>query len=749
VSVAERKVSTANDIHGMFDELQVLFGQILMGPHDYIIHGDKEEATIFQQDFKKLFFKTNQLETLIEGKGLSNMSGLEGILVSLENQLLAIDSRLPELKMMAADIFALELPEESHKGSFYMEEMDFFVGNLQDDLREEAIALAQLSASAKAQIHSIQIYVLSLLIVFGVSAILVGIVLSHYLIRSITRPVDHLIQVARKIQDGDLTVKAKVETRDEIAQLADSFNKMVRELVDTQERISAIFDGSGDAMWVVDGDFSVIQVNRQLEKLSGMRAAEITGGKCYDIFPGEHCHSSDCILERLLRGEQWLELETTKETMDGRKIAVELVATPLKKRGKVEGIIESFRDITARQTAQKALRESQERLSGIVASLTDHTAMIDEENNILWTNDAAKELFGSNLKGKKCFVGYYGRGKACEVCIVKKVFEDGKIHEHEAELMGPDGIPMYFWCTASVAERHRDGRPKAVLKVFRDITGRKRAEAEKRQSYYSGMAEMASGILHNVRNVLNPMIVDIDVLRQDFNIAFIEDLKRAQKELADGTTPTDRKKDLVKFLDLAYGDLSALVKKMKGKLGTIARRVTHVEEILPDGDKIGYWQQSTEVLKLEQILRDSVALMPDHLRDNVSVQIDPGVAKMKPVRGHRISLVQVLANILANAAESIRKFGTASGTILITTNFCNMEGTDMIHVKICDNGMGIKSSNLDRIFERGFTSKSKGSSGIGLHWCANTMASMKGRLYAESDGIGHGTCFHLLLPVNK
>jgi PAS domain S-box-containing protein len=749
VRVAERKASIADKIHGLFDELQVLFAQILMGPHDYIIHGDKGEPTIFQQDFEKLLSQKNQLETLIESKELGNALELEGVLTSLENQLVTINARLPEFKMMAADIFSLELPVESHKASFYMEEMDFFVRKLQDDLGEEATALAQLSAGARERIHSIQVFILSLLIVFGVSAVLVGIVLSYYLIRSITRPVDNLLQVTRKIQGGDLTARAKVETQDEISELAGSFNEMVRKLMDTQERISSIFDGSGDAMWVIDRNFNVIQANRQMEKLSGMRAAEIGGAKCYEVFPGDLCHSSDCILKRILRGEQWLELETTKEARDGRKIPVELVATPLHKRGKIEGAIESFRDITARQTAQEALRESQERLSGVVASLTDHTAMIDEENNILWTNDVAKELFGANLKGNKCFAAYYGRDKACEACIVKKTFEDGKIYEHETELMGPDGSPVYFWCTASVAERHRDGRPKIVLEVFRNITDRKRAEAEKRQSYYSGMAEMASGILHNIRNTLNPMIVDIDILRQDLNMAPIEDIERAQSELADGTTPADRRKDLSNFLDFAYRNLSALAKKMRGSLDAIARRTTHIEEILPDGDKLSHRQQPMEVVKLEEMIRDSVALMPDYLRGNVSMEINPSVAKMKPIKAHRISLVQVVANILVNAAESIRKFGTISGTIHIGTDSDNMDGADMIHLKICDNGEGIKASNVDRIFERGFTTKPEGSSGIGLHWCANTITAMKGRLYAESDGIGHGACFHLLLPVNR
>jgi PAS domain S-box-containing protein len=597
-----------------------------------------------------------------------------------------MEAKLPELEMMAADIFALDIPAESHKASFYMEEMDFFVRKLQHDLREEAIVLSQLSTRARERIHSIRIYVLSLFIVFGISAVLVGIVLSYYVIRSVTRPVGDLIQVTRKIKAGDLTAKANVQAQDEIGELGDSFNEMVRNLVDTQQRISTILDGSGDAMWVVDNNLNVLQTNRQMERLSGVPAAEAVGAKCYDILPGELCHSNDCIHKRILRGEQRLELETTKEVAGGRKIPVELVATPFYKRGKIEGVIESFRDITARQMAQEALRESEERLSGVVASLTDHMSMIDEDHNIVWVSDVAKGLFGSDLVGRKCFAAYYGRENACEVCIVKQAFEDGKVHEHETELAGPDGSSMSFWCTASVSERHKDGRPKMVVEVFRNITDLKRAEAEKKQSCYSGMAEMASGVLHNIRNTLNPMIVDIDVVRQQLKKAPVEKIEKAQAELAAGALSTQRRNDLAKFLDLAHESLCTLVRKIRADLDEVARRATHIEEIVPDGDNLSGRQQPVEEVKLEEVVRDSIGLIPSELHDTVSVEIDPGVAAIGSVKAHRISLFQVLGNILVNAAESIQRCGSTYGKVHIEAGVDGADGVEMIHLRISDNG---------------------------------------------------------------
>ena len=66
---------------------------------------------------------------------------------------------------------------------------------------------------------------------------------------------------------------------------------------------------------------------------------------------------------------------------------------------------------------------------------------------------------------------------------------------------------------------------------------------------------------------------------------------------------------------------------------------------------------------------------------------------------------------------------------------------------IQDDGLGIEADRLKRIFNRGVSTKGLNSTGIGLHWCSNTVAAMEGKLYAESEGLGNGACFHLKLPV--
>ena len=141
------------------------------------------------------------------------------------------------------------------------------------------------------------------------------------------------------------------------------------------------------------------------------------------------------------------------------------------------------KEAACRKRVELSLRESEEKLAGIIASITDHMSMMDDSQNIVWANDVAKDLFGPDLVGEKCYSAYHRYNKPCEPCVVKKCFEDGKVHEHETEVIGADGNPMIFWCAASVAARHTDGRPKMVVEISRDITERKHAEEALRKAH--------------------------------------------------------------------------------------------------------------------------------------------------------------------------------------------------------------------------------------------------------------------------
>jgi signal transduction histidine kinase len=69
---------------------------------------------------------------------------------------------------------------------------------------------------------------------------------------------------------------------------------------------------------------------------------------------------------------------------------------------------------------------------------------------------------------------------------------------------------------------------------------------------------------------------------------------------------------------------------------------------------------------------------------------------------------------------------------------------------VADEAGGVAPENLPRLFEKGYSTKSQATnSGLGLHWCANTLHALGGSITAHSKGLGRGTCFELLVPLRS
>ena len=121
------------------------------------------------------------------------------------------------------------------------------------------------------------------------------------------------------------------------------------------------------------------------------------------------------------------------------------------------------------------------------------------------------------------------------------------------------------------------------------------------------------------------------------------------------------------------------------------------------------------------------------------VEFTPSADSM-PVRGSRAHLMRVFNNLLSNAVYAVRESERADGLIQVKVNRSGQGWT----VEVSDNGIGIDSSRIERIFEPRFTTKSSGS-GLGLSMARFMVNHFGGSISVESE-FGQGTTFSVWLP---
>jgi sensor domain CHASE-containing protein len=266
------------------------------------------------------------------------------------------------------------------------------------------------------------------------------------------------------------------------------------------------------------------------------------------------------------------------------------------------------------------------------------------------------------------------------------------------------------------------------------------------QSYQSGVAEMASGVLHNIGNAITPLKVRVVNLGDALRAAPTAEMWLALTELADPDTPPDRRQDLERFVDLAGQELATVVDETAEQLASVLRQVDHIQQILSDQERFSRAARVLEPVSVAELARESAQVLDDEWREGIRLEMGESLRAAEDLLGSRVALQQIVVNLLKNAAEAIRERAPAEGGLIrVDADPELYEGREMVHLRVADNGVGIVPEQLKRIFERGFSTKGR-ASGVGLHWCAITALAMDGKLYAESAGIGQGACLHLLLP---
>ncbi len=259
------------------------------------------------------------------------------------------------------------------------------------------------------------------------------------------------------------------------------------------------------------------------------------------------------------------------------------------------------------------------------------------------------------------------------------------------------------------------------------------------QSFQLGRTESAVGVMHNVRNGLNPISVILSRALTDAPVAPEADVDRALAEVADPHTDTVRRERLTHFLRLALTAQTAQFKKRNAEMETARECVQNVVRIISEQQEAAHQHIATEPVEVTAIIEQNAALA----RYSATADMRFVVQQTGPMAvANRVLLSQVIGNLFSNAVEAIVAAERTAGLIEVS-----FEGSaHNVLIKIRDNGQGFLAETSTKLFERGFSTRRQKSGGLGLHWCANALAMMSGRLAIDSDGPGLGATATITLP---
>jgi PAS domain S-box-containing protein/putative nucleotidyltransferase with HDIG domain len=136
--------------------------------------------------------------------------------------------------------------------------------------------------------------------------------------------------------------------------------------------------------------------------------------------------------------------------------------------------------------AQETLLKCEAKYQAMLESVDDHITMVDRNLMVLWANGKAKKIFGRDIVGKSCCEALYGKKELCgdeSSCMTQHAFRnDSIVKRHSLKTTTRDGSERYFEGVARVVSRDNNGKPSVVVNIHKDITERKLAENELRDS---------------------------------------------------------------------------------------------------------------------------------------------------------------------------------------------------------------------------------------------------------------------------
>ena len=408
--------------------------------------------------------------------------------------------------------------------------------------------------------------------------------------------------------------------------------------------------------------------------------------------------------------------------------------------------------------ADEALLQSESQFRLVWESSGDGMRLTDRDGIMLRVNDAYCRMVQKSrkeLEGQLMTI-FHSKANADFVLSTyqKRVDSNALVPHFGTEVILWNGAKAWFELSNSLLEV--PGKLRCVLSIFRDVTIRKQTELELASmhqqllevSRQAGMAEVATNVLHNVGNVLNSVNVSSSLVSDMVRTSKAGNLAKAvallqahENDLSDFLTNDPKGRQLPGYLKSLANHLAGEQQETLKELKSLAANIDHIKEIITMQQSYAKVLGVTESLPVVDLVEDAMRLNAGAMERH-QVKVVREYFEVPPILVDKHKVLQILVNLIRNAKYALDDRGHTDKRMVLQVG---LNGNNTVKISVIDNGVGIPSENLTRIFEHGFTTRKEGH-GFGLHNGALTAKELGGKLTAYSDGPGKGATFTLELP---
>ncbi len=415
----------------------------------------------------------------------------------------------------------------------------------------------------------------------------------------------------------------------------------------------------------------------------------------------------------------------------------------------------------ALERTMKSLHEGERKLSSVVESTDDLVCSLDAQGRLLTANAAMRKwferIFGQEPRlGEPITIPSFLEHHPDWPESFKAALRGETVRAELVYPLGDRSLAVDFSLTAIPGE---NGQPSGVTIYGRDVTARREAEARLGDLHRSlleasrkaGMAEIATGVLHNVGNTLNSVNVSASLVAERLRGSRLVGLLRAAELLQAHTgnlpaflTEDEKGQVLPEYLLTVSRQLAKEHERMLSEVQALTKNVEHIKSVVSMQQEHARFSGLVEQVIVSELIDDALRLHATSF-ERLGIQVRRDYHPVPHVLVDRHRLLQILVNLLSNARHALLESGRPDKQLTLSISALPQK---RLRIAVADNGVGISPENLPRVFSQGFTTKRHGH-GFGLHASALAAEEMKGSLTCTSAGPDQGATFIIELPLTR